>query len=81
MKLELPPHLAARAALRPRDLTEAFGISKPKVRRLIVEGKLIAVQLDGVCLIDRASVERLLASAVPSRPHTPRLRAAGSAKK
>jgi excisionase family DNA binding protein len=61
--LGLPPHLAARAALRPRDLCEAFGVSKSKVRALIVAGRLDAVQLDGVCLIDRASVERWLASA------------------
>jgi hypothetical protein len=61
--LTLPPHLAGRAALRPRDLGEAFGISKPKVRALIVAGKLDAWSLDGVCLVSRESVERWLATA------------------
>lgn len=61
--LTLPEHLAGRAALRPRDLTDSYGVSKSKIRALIVAGKLDAVQLDGLCLISRESVERWLATA------------------
>lgn len=65
--LALPPHLTVRAALRPRDLCEAFGISKSKVRALIVAGKLDAWQLDGVCLVSRESVERWLSTATAAK--------------
>ena len=65
MKLELPPHLRERAALRPRDLKDAFGLSRPKVHALIKGGRLEAMRLDGIVLIDRKSVERYLASAEP----------------
>lgn len=65
--LSLPQHLAGRAALRPRDLCEAFGLSKSKVRALIVAGKLDAWQLDGVCLVSRASVERWLTTATVAK--------------
>ncbi len=67
MTLTLPSHLAGRAALRPRDLTEAFGPSKAKIRRLIQDGKLDAVKLDGIVLISRESVERWLATAEPAK--------------
>jgi len=62
-KLALSVHLAGRSALRPRDLTDSLGVSKSKIRALIVAGKLDAVQLDGLCLISRESVERWLATA------------------
>ena len=65
--IALPLHLAARAALRPRDLCEAFGLSRSKVRTLIVAGKLDAWQLDGVCLVSRESVERWLSTATAAK--------------
>ena len=61
--LTLPASLAGRAAFRPRDLRDAYGISRAKVRALIVAGRLDAVSLDGLCLISRESVERWLATA------------------
>ena len=63
--LVLPAHLAGRTAFRPRDLDDAFGLTKRQVHRLIRNGELEAVKLDGCVLIPRASVEAYLATARP----------------
>ena len=50
------------------DLTvEMTGISKAKVHQLLREGRLDGRRLDGIILVTRASLERLLDSAEPYR--------------
>ena len=67
VRIEIPERLAGRATCRVRDLTEAFGLSKPKVFEFIKDGRLDAFKIDNCLLITIASLERLLGTAARVR--------------
>ena len=54
------------AYCRVKEIVESTGLSKAKVHALVAEGRLDAIKLDGVVLITRASLNRLLSSATPA---------------
>jgi hypothetical protein len=64
MTLKIPDHLADRVGFRANDIHGMTGVSRSQVRRLILEGQLVALKLDGIVLVTRESLERWLASAV-----------------
>jgi len=55
--IELP---LDKVTYRVREVVAATGLSKGKVHQLIGAGRLQVVRLDGVVLIPRAALERLL---------------------
>ena len=53
---------------RVRDVMKLIGLSKPKVFQALKAGKLDGLKLDGVLLINVASVERYLRTATQWKP-------------